>query len=907
MNGPDASRPSRGGDELEEALARALELQDAGDPDWLLHSAPDDAALRERVAAHAAANGLVDRAFEAPRREDPGCGRVLAGRYRLDERAGSGAMGVVFAAFDLELSRKVAVKILFLGLAPRAQLLSRFERESEAAAAVQHSAIVTLFDRGTTEEGEPFLVMEWIDGVSLSDLVKAAKRNHEDDLGWLEDEFGIDSDRRSHFAQEGVRWLGQVAAGLAQVHAAGVLHRDVKPSNVMVRRDGTAALVDFGLALLEDADPLTQTGSSLGTPAYMPPEALEGARSHVVQSDVYGLGATLYYVVTTEPPYTGGPAEVIAQIATREPRPAGGVRPGLSRDLRAVLDKALARRWSSRYSTAGAMADDLERILAHRTVSARPISRAERMLRRAGRSRVLLGVALGTLAFVLLWAWRGYRRLDQDARRMQTLEVLQALPPNPTTVVESNRRWRFEKDRAALERSLGRLIELDVESVRGLLLRSSLRLDHGEPERAARDMAALSRRVGTRYIRALADRYAAAPPGANRSADIDLEGLPEPETPTDAYVAAYHAIRGRSFDEARALLSQSGVLEIHHARELSLTFTSFRGLSAEEVRQRAFEVLVDLEEHEGRLGAETATTQHLSAAFACVVGRYGSALRFAERAAELCPRAHTVRINAARAALARGNTKAAHRHLGAAEELAPRYLKLLVLRVWAYLDENRFDDALQHVDLVDERLDEPAFVLDSLRAEIETYRALEWRADVEAANRATAWHLARARTLVGLEPRGTSVDVYPSLRSGHPEQVVRALLGGLGQVPVLMVHLMRAEIEACRGLEPKAAMTAAVESAARHLARANETGAVNLDEPSFVVLLALRDGRPDRIARALFGVLERSPTDVWRIRRLLEHLPAELDADDTQALEGYLRALVRALHSEVALGATDDP
>ncbi|MCA8952790.1 MAG: serine/threonine protein kinase, partial [Planctomycetes bacterium] len=233
-------------------------------------------------------------------------GEQLQGRYVVDRRIGAGAMGVVYEARDTTLARTVAIKLLRQDLASDPHSEERFLREAQVLASIRHPAVVTLFDRGRTDDGAAFLVMERLNGHTAAALLQQGAAARAAGAGsptadWRELLGGAaldDSDVR-----QAVRWLADAAAGLQAAHEAGVVHRDVKPSNLFIDRDGRAVLLDFGIGSLgAGSTALTATGSTLGTPAYMAPEQLNAADVGPA-TDVYGLGATLYEILTLEPAF----------------------------------------------------------------------------------------------------------------------------------------------------------------------------------------------------------------------------------------------------------------------------------------------------------------------------------------------------------------------------------------------------------------------------------------------------------------------------------------------------------------------------------------------------------------------------------------------------------------------------
>ena len=330
---------------------------------------------------------------------DPRIGSLLVDRYRLISRIGQGAMGTVYSATDLELSRQVAVKIVHHYFGDESKALARFDREASALASIQHENVVRIFDRGVTDEGSPFLVMELIDGVSCSSILDWAEASRATETARLANDFGLQGIEESNLLRQVVRWMLNIAAGISAAHSKGIYHRDIKPSNILIRRSGGAILLDFGIASTEGAATVTQTGAAVGTPTYMAPEVLSGKVQRQAAQDVYGIAATLYHLLTLSPPFKGSPSDILTALAIREPVPAFKVRPGLPRDAQAILDHGLARNPAARYHTVQDLRNDLEAFLDHRSVSVRPTSALVRLGRRACRSRLFLGAAVACLLY----------------------------------------------------------------------------------------------------------------------------------------------------------------------------------------------------------------------------------------------------------------------------------------------------------------------------------------------------------------------------------------------------------------------------------------------------------------------------------------------------------------------------
>ena len=631
-------------------------------------------------------------------------GRTLAARYLLVDRLGSGAMGVVYKAEDLELRRFVAVKILRMAAFEVEGAESRFERESEALAAIDHSAVVTVHDRGTTEDGEPFLVMELLDGVSLSELIEhapALDRDGGDDPSWLEQFLNPESVSERSYLRIVVGWVRDLALGLEASHAAGVLHRDVKPSNVFVRADGRAVLLDFGIASFAERESLTLAGSPLGTPAYMAPESLTPKREPSPRLDVYGLTATLYHLLTHRAPFLGSPTQILSALATRSPAPAARLRPGLPRDLQAILDKGMSPRPAERYASAGAMAGDLQAFLEYRPVKARPlgvVARAWRQVRRSNAARAAIAVgALALLAGAGL-AWNARR---ERARALEYERIERQLPPNFAIVGFDNRATTQGGERERLFGLLDRAVEVATDPVPSRLLRAAARLDHGNPRGAAEDMAFLAERIGSPYVRGLAERYAALAPDADTAAAVDQEALPEPTEPLDVYIAAFHRARDLAYVDASAMLRDAPSLDGYlPAVELLVTTMAgeFKQLSPGEIEARAYEMLKRTRELEEERGYRTATTAQCATAAFIRLKRFEDAFRAAKSGLELAPDSHVLSSNAGLAAWRTARIPEAVSMCEAAIHLRPRFYPPYYSLIHALLWRQDFEGSLGFVE-----------------------------------------------------------------------------------------------------------------------------------------------------------------------------------------------------------------
>src|ERR671937_132453 len=250
--------------------------------------------------------------------------------YTLLEPIGHGGMAVVYRARQESLDRTVAVKILSENLAGSHEFMERFRREARTAANLRHPNVITVHDFGEDERGVPYLVLEYIEGPTLADLMDA----------------GLEDCRIPDL-------LDQIAAGLDYAHSRGVIHRDVKPGNVLLTDDGRVVLADFGLAwLLEGALHLTLTGGVIGTPEYMSPEQASGvAVDH--RTDVYALGVVLFEMLTGERPFTADTPISILLKHVQQPAPSvRTLRPDLPEAVDRVVQQALAKDPEHRFQSA---------------------------------------------------------------------------------------------------------------------------------------------------------------------------------------------------------------------------------------------------------------------------------------------------------------------------------------------------------------------------------------------------------------------------------------------------------------------------------------------------------------------------------------------------------------------------
>jgi serine/threonine protein kinase/WD40 repeat protein len=427
--------------ELIEELAAKLQAGEPIDLEACARAHPECAErIRWLLPAVQALAGLSQPSPAGPAAPVPVTGTL--GDYRILREVGRGGMGVVYEAEQISLGRRVALKVLPFAAVLDPKHLRRFQSEARAAAGLHHPHIVPVYQVGS-DRGVHYYAMQFIEGRTLADLIAERRRQEgafENGGGWAEGrgsksaEWGSQEagaattlvGRMSHgntqpldprsaassppealspqaaLCREVARLGVQAAEALDHAHQQGVVHRDVKPANLMVDADGQLWVADFGLAQVQGDAGLTVTGDLLGTLRYMSPEQALARRGLVDQrTDVYSLGATLYELLTLRPALDADDRnQLLQQLAQEEPPPVRRLNPEIPVDLETVLTRAMAKDPAERYATARELADDLQRFLNARPVLARPptlAQRARKWLRRHRTLAVSLGVSVALL------------------------------------------------------------------------------------------------------------------------------------------------------------------------------------------------------------------------------------------------------------------------------------------------------------------------------------------------------------------------------------------------------------------------------------------------------------------------------------------------------------------------------
>jgi len=353
--------------------------------------------------------------------------KLRIGPYDVLGELGRGGMGVVYRAYSLRLGRLVALKMLTAGTHASEAQVVRFQNEAMLAARLTHPNVVPVFDAGE-HEGNLYFVMAYVEGAGFGDLIERDA------------------------VEDGLRVLARTARAIDYAHRRGIVHRDIKPDNILVDQDGEPQITDFGIAKnIELEIGITKTGATLGTPAYMAPEQANRVLDRVGPlTDVYALGATMYHLLTGKPPFSGPtPIATLLAVLEKDPEPPRAAtrknrKRDLDPDLETICLKAMEKAASARYPSAKAFAEDLEAALEGRPISARPIGAAERLQKLVQRNRAafvglllvfttlsLMTVAFGAvLAFNISRTSDSLRDLDRQAGVDQATTLERAIVTN---------------------------------------------------------------------------------------------------------------------------------------------------------------------------------------------------------------------------------------------------------------------------------------------------------------------------------------------------------------------------------------------------------------------------------------------------------------------------------------------
>jgi serine/threonine-protein kinase len=396
------------------------------------------------VFAHAMRESAADGAGSRPSKSAP---TNVIGEYELLEEIARGGMGVVFKARHQGLKRLVALKMILSGHLATFEERARFRREAELAANLDHPNIVPIFEVAEFQ-GSPFFSMKLVEGESLARQIAARKKR-----------------QMVYHPEEAARLTATLARAVEYAHERGFLHCDLKPSNILMDREGRPHITDFGLAkrTREDSS-VSASGAVMGTPSYMAPEQASGLRKALSPAtDVYGLGAIFYELLTGEPPFRGETVmETVVQVMEREPDPPRELRGDVPRELETICLKCLEKAPQNRYPRAAALAEQLDRYLQGDVVdSTSYLSR----LRRWNRREPELVARLGGLALVALIAQFNYLFVSAapDFRLHYTIQAILGLWAASAVVFQGMMRSGWHADRVRVLWSAADILFLTIE------------------------------------------------------------------------------------------------------------------------------------------------------------------------------------------------------------------------------------------------------------------------------------------------------------------------------------------------------------------------------------------------------------------------------------------------------------
>jgi len=372
------------------------------------------------------------------------------GDYRIVREVGRGGMGIVYEAEQISFPRRVALKVLPAGPALGPGRLARFQREARTAAQLHHTNIVPVYG-ASSAHGVHYYAMQFIDGQGLDEVLRALRAQANARLP-LTLGRGLEASARGYW-HEVARIGAQVADALDYAHQRKVVHRDVKPSNLLLDGAGTVWVTDFGLVkCLDDDGDLTHSGDVLGTARYMSPEQALGRRNAIDgRSDLYSLGATLYELLTLRPVCTAADQPtILQQIAFEEPPAPRTLNAAVPRDLETIVLKAMAKDPRSRYPNAAALARDLRHYLAGEAIQARPPGALERLAKwarkRPAAAALLIVSVAAVLAFVVQISWSNAElRLANARERERAVEAHEARQQERQRALEAEQRERIAR------------------------------------------------------------------------------------------------------------------------------------------------------------------------------------------------------------------------------------------------------------------------------------------------------------------------------------------------------------------------------------------------------------------------------------------------------------------------------
>jgi serine/threonine protein kinase/Tfp pilus assembly protein PilF len=740
-----------------------------------------------RPASAMPATARDDRASASQHKTTAQAAELLGelGDYELLEEVGRGGQGVVFRARQKSLNRIVALKVISLGQWASKAHLRRFRLEAEAAARLEHPGIVPIHEVGE-RDGSCYFSMKFIEGGQLDEVIR----------------------REPMSIRHAVELIAKVARTVHYAHGHGILHRDIKPGNILLDDEGEPHLTDFGLArLVETESTVTRTLEVLGTPSYMAPEQAVGNNAQVTgATDVYGLGAVLYQLLTGQPPFAGGTTyETIKLLLDTEPRQPRLLNPKIDRDLSTICLKCLEKDPQRRYSCALALADDLERWLKHEPIRAKRsgfFTHARKWVRRKPVIAALIA-SLAALAAVMSWnVWKS-ELISRPVTNGIAVLPFENLSPDP--------------DNAYFADGIQEEILTRLAGIAGLKVISRTSTQHYQSKpRNLREIAqqlgvanilegsvqkaADQVRVNVQLINAQTDSHLWADTYDRKLTDIfgveseiakgiaeslqaKLTGREEqalaviPTNNPEAYDAY---LRGLAYSlKAMALMPANALGAQKYLREavrldpkFALAWALLSYVDSRGYRTLLLQPTAALRE-EARLAAETALAlqPNLGEAvwakgyyhYACLKD-YDTAVRYFEEARKFLPNRSRIPEALAYVARRRGQWDRSEAYFNEAERLDPRNVHLLTQHALSYIELRRFPEALRKLDQV----------LDITPDDVDTvsYKAAIAQAEGD---------LPRASVLLaplhpaGDDPQAVETQVYQSILERRAASVIPRL------------------------------------------------------------------------------------------------------------------------------------
>jgi serine/threonine protein kinase/Tfp pilus assembly protein PilF len=642
------------------------------------------------------------------------------GDYELLEEVGRGGQGVVFRARQKSLKRTVALKVISLGQWASEAHLKRFRREAEAAASLDHPSIVPIYEVGE-RDGSCYFSMKFVEGGQLDEVVR----------------------RKPMSIRQAAELIAKVARTVHYAHEHGIVHRDIKPGNILLDVKGEPHLTDFGLArLVETESAMTRTMEVLGTPSYMAPEQASGQNEQITRAtDVYGLGAVLYQLLTGHPPFAGGTTyETIKLVLDTEPRQPRLWNRKIGRDLSAICLKCLEKDPKRRYSSARALAEDLEHWLKHEPIHAKRsgfFTHARKWVRRNPTSALLV-TSLIALAAAIGWnVWKSelisrpttkgiavlpFENLSHDPdyayfadgiqeeilTRLASIADLKVISRTSTQRYESKPRNLPE---IAKQLGVANILEGSVQKTADQV-RVNVQLVNAQTnsqlwaetyDRKVTDIFSVESDVA----KAVADQLQAELTGREEQA-LAVKSTTNPEA-YDAYLRGLAYTLKTLPTAANAIAAQKYLREaVRLDPKFALSWALLSYVDARGYTTQSLQPTVALCE-EARQAADTALTLQPDLGEAVLakgsyyyncLKDYDKAVRYFEQAHQLLPNSSRIPQSLAYVARRRGQWDRSESYFNEAEKLDPRNVYLLTQHAATYIYRRRFPEALRKLDEV---------------------------------------------------------------------------------------------------------------------------------------------------------------------------------------------------------------